>query len=75
MRTGVPSWALPTESTRTSNSGFSPADLRAALPDRGARRGGWSHPGIVVVHDVGRDTASGLLFMGLEYLDGETLAE
>ena len=27
------------------------------------------------MHDVGRDTASGLLFMALEYLDGETLAD
>jgi serine/threonine-protein kinase len=36
---------------------------------------GLSHPGIVVVHDVGRDAASGLLFMALEYLDGETLAD
>jgi serine/threonine-protein kinase len=36
---------------------------------------GLSHPGIVVVHDVGRDPGSGLLFMALEYLDGETLAD
>jgi hypothetical protein len=34
-----------------------------------------SHPGIVVVHDVGRDGASGLLYMALERLDGETLAD
>ena len=33
------------------------------------------HPGIVVVHDVGRDTASGALFIALELLRGETLAE
>jgi serine/threonine protein kinase len=33
-----------------------------------------SHPGIVVVHDVGRDEASGLLFIALERLPGETLA-
>jgi serine/threonine protein kinase len=32
-----------------------------------------SHPGIVVVHDVGRDD-SGTLFMALEYLKGRTLA-
>jgi hypothetical protein len=36
---------------------------------------GLSHPGIVVVHDVGRDPGSGLLFMALEYLDGETVAD
>ncbi|HXK12284.1 MAG TPA: protein kinase [Vicinamibacteria bacterium] len=34
-----------------------------------------SHPGIVVVHDVGRDSGSGLLFIALEHLDGETLAD
>ncbi|HXK08168.1 MAG TPA: serine/threonine-protein kinase [Vicinamibacteria bacterium] len=33
-----------------------------------------SHPGIVVVHDVGRDEATGLLFIALERLPGETLA-
>jgi predicted Ser/Thr protein kinase len=34
-----------------------------------------SHPGIVVVHDVGRDAATGALFIALEYLSGRTLAE
>src|SRR6185503_11798752 len=34
---------------------------------------GLSHPGIVVVHDVGRDPASDVLFIALEYLEGETL--
>ena len=33
------------------------------------------HPGIVVVHDVGRDAASGTLFIALELLRGQTLAE
>ncbi|HEV7500352.1 MAG TPA: protein kinase [Vicinamibacteria bacterium] len=33
-----------------------------------------SHPGIVVVHDVGRDPASASLYIALEYLEGETLA-
>ncbi len=32
-----------------------------------------SHPGILVVHDVGRDADSGALFMALELLRGETL--
>jgi hypothetical protein len=35
---------------------------------------GLSHPGIVVVHDVGRDPATGTLFIALEYLQGRTLA-
>src|SRR5687767_3612088 len=34
-----------------------------------------SHPGIVIVHDVGRDGATGVLFIALEYLQGRTLAE
>ncbi len=34
-----------------------------------------SHPGIVVVHDVGRDDESGTLFIALEHLEGRTLAE
>jgi len=34
-----------------------------------------THPGIVVVHDVGRDAATGTLFIALEYLEGRTLAD
>ena len=34
-----------------------------------------SHPAIVVVHDVGRDPASGSLFMALELLRGRTLQD
>ena len=33
------------------------------------------HPGIVVVHDVGRDPATGTLWIALELLRGQTLAE
>ncbi len=33
------------------------------------------HPGIVVVHDVGRDPSTGALFIALELLRGETLAD
>ncbi len=36
---------------------------------------GLQHPGIVVVHDVGRDDASGALFIALELLRGRTLAD
>ena len=32
-----------------------------------------THPGIVIVHDVGRDPASGVLYMGLQLLSGQTL--
>src|SRR5262249_14764 len=34
-----------------------------------------SHPAIVVVHDVGRDPATGHVFMALEYLSGATLQD
>jgi eukaryotic-like serine/threonine-protein kinase len=33
------------------------------------------HPGIVVVHDVGRDPSTGVLFIALELLRGQTLAD
>jgi hypothetical protein len=36
---------------------------------------GLNHPGIVVVHDVGRDAGSASLYIALEYLEGETLSE
>ena len=36
---------------------------------------GLAHPGIVVVHDVGRDDEHGLLYIALELLPGRTLAE
>lgn len=32
-----------------------------------------THPGIVIVHDVGRDSTSGALFMALQLLPGQTL--
>jgi len=34
-----------------------------------------SHPGIVVVHDAGRDAGSGTLFIAMEYLEGRTLSQ
>jgi tRNA A-37 threonylcarbamoyl transferase component Bud32 len=34
-----------------------------------------SHPGIVVVHDVGRDAQTGTLYIAMERLRGRTLAE
>jgi len=34
-----------------------------------------SHPGIVVVHDVGRDAHTGTLYIAMEWLRGRTLAE
>lgn len=34
-----------------------------------------AHPGIVVVHDVGRDVPSNTVFIAMEYLQGQNLAE
>ena len=34
-----------------------------------------SHPGIVVVHDVGRDARTGTLYIAMERLQGRTLAD
>jgi serine/threonine-protein kinase len=34
-----------------------------------------SHPGLVVVHDIGRDNETGILYIALERLQGKTLAE
>ena len=36
---------------------------------------GLQHPCIVVIHDFGRDPASGVLFMALEYLAGRPLSQ
>jgi hypothetical protein len=36
---------------------------------------GLSHPGIVVVHDVGQDERTGALYIAMEYLEGCTLQE
>lgn len=34
-----------------------------------------SHPGIVAVHEAGRDAPTGTLYIALEYVEGRTLAE
>jgi serine/threonine-protein kinase len=36
---------------------------------------GLSHPGIVVVHDIGEDATTRTLFIAMEFLEGRTLAE
>ncbi len=53
------------------------AEERAAFEKRflseARAAAGLQHPGIVVVHDVGRDARSGVLYMALEHLAGRTL--
>ena len=34
-----------------------------------------NHPGVVTVHDVGEDTASGLVFIAMEYVEGRDLKQ
>jgi serine/threonine protein kinase len=55
------------------------AEDRALFEERFFREAriaaGLSHPGILTVHDVGRDDETGQLFMALEFLKGRTLAE
>jgi serine/threonine-protein kinase len=65
---------------KTVHLAFSiPEDQRAVFEQRFVSEArvaaALSHPGIVVVHDVGRDEATGTLFIALEYLEGETLAD
>jgi hypothetical protein len=54
-------------------------DDRRAFQDRflaeARLAAGLSHPGIVVVHDVGQDPVSGTLYIALELLQGRTLEE
>jgi hypothetical protein len=66
LKTVSLSWAMP----EAERAGFEARFLTEAKVAAGL-----SHPGIVVVHDVGRDPASDMVFIALEYLEGETLDE
>ena len=59
---------LPTGANEADRAGF---EQRFFSEAQSAAR--LSHPGIVVVHDVGRDTGSGSLYMALQVLPGQTL--
>ena len=59
----LPHGATHAERTSFEQRFFSEAQSAARL----------SHPGIVIVHDVGRDPATGALFMALQLLPGRTL--
>ena len=51
------------------------ADLRARFEREARAISSLQHPHICVLHDIGRDEASGTDYLVLEYLEGETLAE
>jgi Tol biopolymer transport system component/predicted Ser/Thr protein kinase len=50
-------------------------DLRARFEREARAISSLQHPNICVLHDVGRDEASGTDFLVMEYLEGETLGE
>jgi hypothetical protein len=65
---------------KTIQIGFAiPEGERAAFEERFKREARaaavLSHPGIVVVHDVGQDPATNTPYIALEYMEGRTLAE
>jgi eukaryotic-like serine/threonine-protein kinase len=65
---------------KTIQIGFAiPEGERAAFEERFNREARAAavlqHPGIVVVHDVGRDPATRTPYIALEYMEGRTLAE
>ena len=55
--------------------GAGPADSEERFLSEARLAGRLAHPGIVVVHDVGKDPESGRLFIALEHLEGRTLDE
>ncbi len=65
---------------KTIQIGFAiPQSERAVFEERFKREAKaaavLSHPGIVVVHDVGQDPATKTPYIALEYMEGKTLAE
>jgi hypothetical protein len=65
---------------KTIQIGFAiPEGERAAFEERFKREARaaavLSHPGIVVVHDVGQDPATNTPYIALEYMEGRTLAD
>src|SRR5262245_65427675 len=66
LKTVQLAWAISEQDRQAFEKRFM-AEARAAA--------NLAHPGIVVVHDVGRDTPSNTVFIAMEYLQGRSLAE
>jgi serine/threonine protein kinase len=66
--------ALKTIHAALSQVGEERAAFEARFLTEARAAAGLSHPGIVVVHDVGRDPQTGVLFMALEHLAGRPLS-
>jgi len=65
LKTVQLAWALSDEDRQTFEKRFM-AEARTAA--------GLSHPGIVVVHDIGHDPEIKTVFIAMEYLQGQTLS-
>jgi serine/threonine-protein kinase len=66
LKTVQLAWAISDEDRQTFEKRFM-AEARTAA--------GLSHPGIVVVHDIGHDPEIKTVFIAMEYLQGKTLAQ
>jgi serine/threonine protein kinase len=66
LKTVQLAWAISAQDRESFEKRFM-AEARVAA--------GLAHPGIVVVHDIGRDPESNTVFIAMEYLQGRTLAE
>lgn len=66
LKTVQLAWAISAEDREGFEKRFM-AEARTAA--------GLAHPGIVVVHDIGRDAESNTVFIAMEHLQGRTLAQ
>ena len=66
LKTVQLAWAISDEDRQSFERRFM-AEAKTAA--------GLAHPGIVVVHDIGRDAESNTVFIAMEHLQGRTLAE
>src|SRR5688500_353556 len=67
--------ALKTVHPGLAESGPEGLDFEQRFLAEGRAAARLSHPGIVVIHDIGRDASSGALYIALERLSGQTLAD
>ncbi len=67
--------ALKTVRTKYSMEGQERASFEQRFLVEARAAAALSHPGVVTVHDCGKDTATGTLFIAFEHLEGVTLDE
>jgi predicted Ser/Thr protein kinase len=66
LKTVQLAWAISEEDRRNFEKRFM-AEARVSA--------GLSHPGIIVVHDIGQDSQAKTVFIAMEFLQGRTLAD